>query len=323
MNTRRALTSSRPKSGSSDPASTRASIRPPSVSARMPLSSASVRMPWTIGKVPAFLTSICVRADADRGHDGAEPPTRGRREGLDQVGEPRQERALAAQELEQRLLGPREQIRRARSRRLASEKMARFMAASGSRAEHPGLELADEAVDRLRPDRVADHDIAGAGREPEAVQRPGKGVSERARSVSGTGRPDRMPLSWSVRTVCSPRPSDPIIIRQPLSRIEGGATISNSLTNSRRVEVGGDLGDGVDLDALLVKPLDLGLDVLRRHREIVEAARAVDPPGDELRVAGEQTQDVDVLQEADIGAVGLDRRGAACCAASSAAAPRR
>ncbi len=46
---------------------------------------------------------------------------------------------------------------------------------------------------------------------------------------------------------------------------------------------------------------------LRRHREIVEAARPVDSAGDELRVAGEQAQDVDVLEEADVSAVGPDR----------------
>ena len=52
-------------------------------------------------------------------------------------------------------------------------------------------------------------------------------------------------------------------------------------------------------------------------------ARPVDAAGDELRVAGEQAQDVDVLEEADVVAVRLARRGAACCAASSGAAPSK
>src|SRR3954464_11717415 len=70
--------------------------------------------------------------------------------------------------------------------------------------------------------------------------------------------------------------------------------------------MGRDLGDRLDLDALPVEALDLGLDVVRRRHEIIEAAGPVDPPGDELRVPGEQAQDVDVFKEPRIAAVGVN-----------------
>ena len=58
------------------------------------------------------------------------------------------------------------------------------------------------------------------------------------------------PLSWSVRMVCSPRPSLPITIRQPFCAIERGATRRNNLGQQMAVEVGDDLADDLDLDAL-------------------------------------------------------------------------
>src|SRR5215207_4813688 len=70
--------------------------------------------------------------------------------------------------------------------------------------------------------------------------------------------------------------------------------------------MGRDLGDRLDLDALPVQALDLGLDLVRRRHEVVEAAGPVDPPGNELRVPGEQAQDIDVLEEPDVAAVGLN-----------------
>ena len=72
------------------------------------------------------------------------------------------------------------------------------------------------------------------------------------------------------------------------------------------VEIGGDLRDQVDLQALAMEPLDLVLNVLRGRREIVEAAGAIDPAGNQLRVAGEEAQEVDVFEEADEHAIGAD-----------------
>src|SRR3954451_24138797 len=70
--------------------------------------------------------------------------------------------------------------------------------------------------------------------------------------------------------------------------------------------MGRNLGDRLDLDTLPVQPLDLGLDIVRRRHEFVEAVGPVDPPGDELRVPGEQAQDVDILDEPDVAAVGVN-----------------
>ena len=63
----------------------------------------------------------------------------------------------------------------------------------------------------------------------------------------------------------------------------------------------------VDLHPLPVQPLDLGLDVPSGRGQVVEAAGAVDPPRDQLGVAGEQPEDVDVLEEPHIVAVRADR----------------
>ena len=54
-------------------------------------------------------------------------------------------------------------------------------------------------------------------------------------SAASTGPARMRPLSWSVRIVCSPRPSEPITIRQPRSRIAGEAVMANSLANRWRL----------------------------------------------------------------------------------------
>ena len=73
------------------------------------------------------------------------------------------------------------------------------------------------------------------------------------------------------------------------------------------VEVRDDFADKVDLDALPAQQADLRLDSLRRAREVGDPARAVDPPRDELRIAGEEAHEVDVLEHADKMAVFADR----------------
>ena len=80
----------------------------------------------------------------------------------------------------------------------------------------------------------------------------------------------------------------------------GGASSSNSLTKSRRLRSEVISAIASTLHALAVQPLDLGLDVLRRQRRDPSMlAGAVDAAGDELRIAGDQAEDVDILEEAD------------------------
>ena len=67
----------------------------------------------------------------------------------------------------------------------------------------------------------------------------------------------------------------------------------------------------------LVQAFDLILDVARGHLEIVDAARAVDAAGDQLRVAGDETEDIDVLQRADVAPLRGDGEAAHPMAASS------
>ena len=197
------------------PASTRASIRAAVEVARMPLSIASVRTPCTIGKVPSLLDVDLVRTGADGGHDGAEHAQVRGREGLDQVCEPRQKSALAAHELEQGLLGPREEVGRARHGGRVEED-GDVHRRLGIAAQHPGLELADEAVEGCDQTGLRTMTFPGRAGNPNPSSAPENASRKRARSAAAPRRPEECALSWSVRTVCSPRPSDPMSSRQPL-----------------------------------------------------------------------------------------------------------
>ena len=73
------------------------------------------------------------------------------------------------------------------------------------------------------------------------------------------------------------------------------------------VEIGDDLADDVDLHPLTAKRPDLRVDLARRLREFRDGRGAVDAPRDQLRIAGEKAQEVDVLEDADELAVRCDR----------------
>ena len=73
------------------------------------------------------------------------------------------------------------------------------------------------------------------------------------------------------------------------------------------VEVGNDLAHDVDADALAAQHPDLQIDSLRRARKLSHGGRAVDPSRHQLRIAGEETQKIDVFEQADEFAVLGDR----------------
>ena len=78
------------------------------------------------------------------------------------------------------------------------------------------------------------------------------------------------PLSWSVRKVCSPRPSLPITMRQPDSPDGSRRDEREELGVQMAVEIGDDLADDVDLHALAAKGPDLRVDLARRLREFAD-----------------------------------------------------
>jgi len=119
-----------------------------------------------------------VRADTHRCHDRAEDTKVRGREGLDQVCEMRQEGSLAAHEIDERFLCADDKVR-VPSDRDGVEEDGDVHGGCRIAAEHPGLELADKALDGLRPDRVANHHVAGAGREAEVVERSRERLAER------------------------------------------------------------------------------------------------------------------------------------------------
>ena len=272
---------------------------------RMPLSIASVRTPCTIGNVPALLRSISSGADTHRCHDRAEDTKVRGREGLDQVCEMRQEGSLAAHEIDERFLCSDDKVRLPGDRH-GVEEDGDVHGGCRIAAEHPGLELADKALDGLRPDRVANHDVPGAGRETKPVQGAGKGLAE-LREVAVWN------LLGKKKGVVLVSPHG--LLATPFRTHQQQAAILSDgrwghhlkeLSEQPSVQVGGDFGDQVNLQPLPMEPLDLALDVASRARQVVEVAGAINSSRDELGVAGQQPQDVDVLEEADIIAVRPD-----------------
>jgi hypothetical protein len=56
-----------------------------------------------------------------------------------------------------------------------------------------------------------------------------------------------------------------------------------------------------------MEPLDLRLDIVGSLCQIVDAAGTINPSRDQLGIAGEQPQDIDVFEETRIMAVRADR----------------
>ena len=117
-------------------------------------------------------------------------------------------------------------------------------------------------------------------------------------------------MSWSVRIVCSPRPSLPITIRQPLFADRRRSGHGEQLGEQVAVEVGDDLGDDLDPHALPPQHPHLRFDRPGGGGEVVATGSAVDARRDHLRIAGDEAQEIDVLEHADIFAVVDDRDAA-------------
>jgi hypothetical protein len=240
-----------------------------------------------------------VRADADRHHQRVQHAEGRRVEGLDQVREPREQRPLAAHHPDQRRLRLLQQLQPAR-RRHGVEEDAEVHRGVGRALEHPGPELPHQPVHRLRPDRVADHHAARAGREAEAVERAGEGLAEAGEVSLGHRLRQQQPvvLVGPHRLLAAALAAHQ---QQAALLLDGGRREQREeLHEQPAVEVGGELGDLLHLHPLAVQPLHLRLDVARRGDQLLHAPGAVDAAGDELRVAGNQAEDVDVLQEADV-----------------------
>ena len=213
-----------------------------------PFSSASARTPCTIGKDAALLEveRVALRL---RGDEIVEEADR-RRKGVDRAGEARQMHPLAVHEVDQILLGRAQQLGVAGRRlgvvedrdvhRPRFRRQAR--ASGGSRRDSRRASSTRRGLRTITS--------PGQGGKPHCASASNTSARNCSRSASGTGPARMSPLSWSVRKVCSPRPSLPITIRQPASRIDFGATSAKSLAMQVAVEIGDDLADDVDLDAL-------------------------------------------------------------------------
>ena len=257
-------------------------------------------------KNPRPLEIDLVRRDPNGGHEGIEEAEARRRERLGQVSEAGDQRVLPAHQLDEGPLRLRRQTRNRPATGAASKKIAIFIAASGLRFEDPQAQLPKKPVQRLRPDRVAHHHVARAGGKAEGRKRPGEARSERV-DFPGRKLPGKQQRVVLVR-------SDRLLAPALGSEENEAAVLADprrgdhfeELAVEAPVEIGGDLRDQVDLQALPMETLDLVLNVPRGRREIVEAAGAIDPAGDQLRVAGKEAQEVDIFEEADERPIGAD-----------------
>ena len=214
------------------PARTPARGRPPRPAPRcaprsawptMPRSIARVRMPWTIGKVPAFLMSISSEPTPTEAMRVLSTPSAGVSKVSIRWAKRASRRLFAAHQSRpaRPWPAPRRSARPATA--TASKKMPRFIARIGVRVQHPDPELPDEAVHRLRPDRVADHDVAGAGRKAEAVERAREGLAEAVElRLPAPARPAEARCPGRCARSARPALREPISIRQPLLADRGG-----------------------------------------------------------------------------------------------------
>ena len=176
--------------------------------------------------------------------------------------------------------------------------------------ENPALELFDEAVNGLRPDRILDHDVSGASRESKRLQ------------SFREGRPEGIEISLR-DLLCEEKTviligADGLFAASLRAHDDEAALFPNGprshqiekLGQKIPVQVGGYLRDDVDLDALLVKTLNLALNVLGRDRQVCDRSSSVDAPGDQLRVPCEEFQNIYIFKDTGVGFALTDRNPA-------------
>ena len=133
--------------------------------------------------------------------------------------------------------------------------------------DDPGLELPDEAVERLGPDRVAHHDVAGAGRKTACFERFRERLPELGKIAFGHRRGEQQAviLIGSHGLLGAPLRAHHEQAAILLDRRRRGKL--EDLGNEIAVQVRGYLRDDLDLDALLVQALHLRLNIGSRREQ--------------------------------------------------------
>ena len=98
--------------------------------------------------------------------------------------------------------------------------------------------------------------------------------------------------------------------RQPLVTDLVGCDHLEQPGEQAPIEVGDDLADHLDLDALAAQGAHLRRGFSRGNGQVILARGAIDAAGDDLGAAGEEPQQVDILQDADIALAVMHRDAA-------------
>ena len=181
-----------------------------------------------------------------------------------------------------------------------------------------------EPGQRLAPERAAQHDAARAGRIAEVDQRGGEGLGDRLEPLEARSRrAGSGALSWSVLTICSPRPSLPMTIRQLLARSASGASRSQRRSEDLPVELAHQPGDDLHAHAVLVQHPDQAVDLPRRRPELRQVGRLRRLERDQVRVAGDEGHQVELARARRPPRRPGAPPGDGCGGAASAASRRR
>ncbi len=220
-----------------------------------------------------------------------------RLEGLHRLGEARQVDLLGAHRGDQRLLCLRQQVGAAGDGdRIVEDRHVHRRGFVG-RCD-PAVEVGEIVVERLRPERIAHHHVARTGRKTELLERGGEIGAEAGEHglVDGLGEDQAIVLIGANRLFLAAfaahhdqaRALAQVRRRQQRERLGDQAP----------VEIGDDLGDHLDAHVLAPEHAHLLGDLARRDGEVGLGLGAIDAAGDHLRIAGEEAQQIDVLENA-------------------------
>ena len=149
------------------------------------------------------------------------------------------------------------------------------------------------------PQRVGEHDAAGAGRVAELGQRGVEARRDRRRAAAGS-KPSRSSsaLSWSVLRICSPRPSLPITSRQLLATSSAGASRLHRRANRRRLSS----PTRRAMRSILMPPscssVSHRIDALGGGLQLGHRAGIVDLQRDDVRMVGHEADQVELAEHA-------------------------
>ena len=152
--------------------------------------------------------------------------------------------------------------------------------------------------------------MPGQGGKPKSASAPEKSAPERVqrRLVDGAGQDQSVVLigAHGLLAAAFAAHDDEAAAGPDL----GGCDHFEQPGEQAPIEVGDDLANYLDLDALAAQGAHLRRGFSRGNGQVILARGAIDAAGDDLGAAGEEPQQVDILQDADIALAVMHRDAA-------------